>query len=177
MKGGIFKYGRVCEVNAATGMVRVEFREDNIVSPWLPIVQPGVSGDRYFRMHAVNELVVCLLDDYIESGVVLGGIYDRNNTPDGGNVNSVEFSDGSLVEFDKATSALTVTTGTTEITVAAAGIEIKRGGESLKAILTDLLTACETETHTSASPGSPTTPPVNVAVYTAIKTRLSSLFS
>ena len=177
MKGGQFKYGRVCEVNTATGMARVEFREDGIVSPWMPVVMPGVSGDRYFRMHDINELVACLLDDYCESGVILGGIYDRNNTPDGGNVVRVEFSDGSTVEHDKTASALTVTTGTTEITVAAAGIEIKRGGESLKAILTDLISACELETHTSASPGSPTSPPLNVATYTAIKTRLSLLFS
>ena len=177
MKGGIFKYGRISEVNTATGMVRVEFREDGIVSPWMPVVMPGVSGDRYFRMHAVNELVACLVDDHVESGIVLGGIYDRNNTPDGGNVVRVEFSDGSLIEHDKTSSALTVTTGTTEITVAAAGIDIKRGGESLKAILTDLIAACETETHTSASPGSPTSPPLNVAVYTAIKSRLSLLFS
>lgn len=47
--------------------------------------------------------------------------------------------------------------------------------ESLKKILSDLLDAIAQLTVTCAAPGSPSAPPVNMAAFTQIKTRLDNL--
>jgi hypothetical protein len=56
------------------------------------------------------------------------------------------------------------------------GFVIKKGGEDLKKIMSDLITAITTLTVTCAAPATPSTVPLNAAVFTQIKTRLNLLF-
>lgn len=60
-----------------------------------------------------------------------------------------------------------------EFEVSAQGMELKRGAESLKGLLSELLDAISTITVTAA--GSPSSTPLNAPLFTALKTRLNSL--
>lgn len=55
------------------------------------------------------------------------------------------------------------------------GVKIQRGADDLKSVLSDLLSALEVLTVTCAAPGSPSTPPVNLASFTTLKTRVNNL--
>lgn len=173
----MMKFGTICDQDPEKGLVRVLFPDDGITSFWLPVVTPGSMGNKYFHIFDINEPVVCLMDNRNENGVVLGAIYTAQNAPDGGgaDIARVVFSDGTAVQYDRAASELSVTIGATEFLITPDGYSIKRASETLFAIINDLITAMVAETHLSAAPGSPTGPPVNLASYTAIQSRLSNL--
>ncbi len=172
----MIKFGNICDIDAAKGLARVEFADDGITSAWLPIATAGSSGNKYSHAYDVNEHVACLMDEHAENGVIVGAIYSQNEQPTGGNKDKVNvtFSDGANVEYDRAAHKMTVKVGTTELDITQSGFTVKRGGESLKTWLTDLLDAILAETH--PTPVGPTGPPVNSPQYAAIKARIASLF-
>jgi hypothetical protein len=72
----------VSEQEAATARVRVVFEaEDQLVSWWLPVLQPKTLADQVYWMPDLDEHVVCLLDEHAEFGVVLGAIYSEADAP------------------------------------------------------------------------------------------------
>ena len=171
----VIKYGIVSEILPGKGRVRVKFPDVDMVSFPIPVMVTNTKANKFFHSFDVSESVVCLMDERCENGVVLGAIYDSGNLPESGLSNDqtkVTFSDGSVVEFNRANSELIVTTGTTNVKVKPGGVEISKGGESLKSILSDLLSECIIETHPSSG-----APPANAAAYTAIKTRINNFFS
>lgn len=179
VNGMNLKFGVISSTDPTTGRVRVSFDENGIVSQPLPILVAG-TGNKYFHSFNVNEQVACLMDEHLENGVVLGAIYTNSVTPGtvSDDVARVQFSDNTIVEYNRATQQLVATVGTTELKVTAAGgFEIKRGSESLKSILADMLAQLQVETHPVTAVGSPTGPPVNAPQYLAIATRLNTLFS
>lgn len=171
----ILRFGNVCDVDASRGYVRVELDEDGITTHWLPIVLPGTKSDKYFAMPAVNEQVVCLMDENCEEGAVIGALYSSVDTPAsfGEGKAGVIFEDGSKAVYDKATKTLTIKTESKVIIEAKNLVSIKTETQSLKAILSDLIDAILLETHTTAT--GPSGTPLNFAQYQAIKTRISSL--
>ncbi len=72
-------------------------------------------------------------------------------------------------------SKIIVNTSTTTLEIAGDGVAISRGVEDLKTLLTDLLTAITQLTVTCAAAGSPSSPPINLAAFTSLQTRLNSL--
>jgi len=70
---------------------------------------------------------------------------------------------------------VSVSVGLSAFEVDEDGTLIQRGAETLKSIVTDLLTALELLTVTCAAPGAPSTPPLNLASFTALKTRVNNL--
>lgn len=175
----MIKFGIISEVNPSKGTVRVSFPEDNVVSFPLPILTNGAKNNKFFYEIDINESVVCLMDENLENGVCLGAVYNDKNKPAASAPNdmaSIVFGE-SYVRISKTGSEVEVFAGNTLVKIAPQGIEISKGGESLKTILVDLVTANSVETHTSAAPGSPTTPPINVASYTAILSRLNTFFT
>lgn len=175
----MIRFGNICDRDADACRVRVEFDDDGVVSHWLPVLVASSMGDKFFHLPDINSHVVCLMDARNENGVVLGAIYDSNNPPGvgGDDVTAVKFSDNTSVAYDRASHILTATVGTTTFKASQTGFEISRGGESIKTLLNDLLTEITLLTVTCASPGSPSTPPVNLANFTAIIARLSNLFT
>lgn len=176
MKGyALLRFGNVCDVDASRGYVRVELDEDGITTHWLPLVFPGTKADKYFAMPAVNEQVVCLMDENCEEGAVIGALYSTVDTPTGFGEGKagVIFEDGTKVVYDKATKTLTLQTEAKVVIEAASLITIKTQAESLKAILSDLIDAILAETHPTGT--GPSGTPLNFAQYTAIKARISSL--
>lgn len=158
------------------GMVRVEFAEDGITTAELPYLVTGGGETKVIYPLPVGAQVACLMDEHCEYGVVLGPIYSQDYTPDGGtdDLFRIVFSDGTTVEYDTAGHRLTTTIGDTDFQISEAGYTIKRGGESLMAILDDLLTAIQAETHTTST--GPSGPPVNIADYVAVQQRLPDIF-
>lgn len=172
----MIRFGNICDQDPAKGLVRVNFPDDGITSYWLPVVVSGSLENKYFHPLATNELVACVMDDRLENGVVLGAIYSAAAQPDGATADivRVKFKDGSEIQYDTAGTRLTAKMGTTELQMSADGFTIKRGGEDLKTLLDDLLTAMQAETHTTST--GPSGPPINIADYVAIKNRIPNLF-
>ena len=174
--GSKLMFGNVWASLPDKGMVRVEFQEDDITSLELPYIAPGTSGENLvFVPLAVGTHVACLMDENCEYGVVLGPIYSEKTPPDGGAINLYRtvYSDGTVIEYNTTSHLLTCKVGTSELKINQSGFEIKRGGESLTAIVTDLLNAIIAETHTTST--GPSGPPINIAQYNAILSRLPNL--
>lgn len=172
----MIRYGYIESVDVSLCRARVRFPDDGIVSHALPILVGDVSagGIKEFRAPAVGAHVVCLMDENLETGVVLGAIYDASNTASGSSgLTRIEFSGGARVEHQAG--VITVTSGGKTVEVSAAGIKIRTDSDSLSALLSDLVQANIAETHTSAAPGSPTSPPLNLAAYSALLPRITAL--
>lgn len=106
----MLRFGNITEIDAAKGLARVSFDEDGIVSDWLPIAVKGSKENKHESWYDVGDFVACMMDNNIEDGVVLGAIYDENNTPPVGNkdVEAKTFSDGTVIKYDRSSSTLTI---------------------------------------------------------------------
>lgn len=151
----MLKFGNISDVNEAKGLARVNFKEDEMVSGWLPMAVPKSKGDKYSIPFEIDEHVACLMDDHCENGVILCAIYDTNNTPDGGakNKTAVKFAANLRVEYDRETSTLSIsgdgnlkidTTGNVNIKCQKAVIESLTDAE-IKAVTQVKITAPDTE--------------------------------
>jgi phage baseplate assembly protein V len=174
----MIKYGYISEVDVNLCRVRVQFPDYEMVSPFLPVLVQGSLGNKYFHVFKINDHVACLMEENMENGVCLGAIYDTQNQPSGGATGKtkVVFSDGTLVQYNEANSTLSVVAGTTTVEVKPGGIKIEKGGESLKQILSDIITQINLIIVTT--PGGPSTLPLlNAAGFNAIASRITSFFA
>jgi phage baseplate assembly protein gpV len=133
------------------------------------------------------------MDEHCENGVVGGAIFSKSKKPSNGNKDKsyVKFDDGTTVTYDRAAHSLdikigsgeyqmkqaiySVKIGTAEFKVENDGYTIKTASENLKAIISDLLDGLVALTVTASPGGGPTSPPINLATFTAIKLRLANL--
>jgi len=106
-----WKYGIVSD-NTRIGYAKVYFEEDDIVSDWWPIMNRFTKVDKENWPLAIQEHVVCLCDERIEDGVILGAIVSDVDTPDpsaaAGKFRTL-FADGTSIEYDKTAHKLTAT--------------------------------------------------------------------
>ena len=153
---GLLRFGNICDVDASRAYCRVEFDEDGITSAFLPILVAGALENKYFSMPAINEQVVCLMDENCEQGVILGALYSQADKPTGfaEGDSGVIYSDGGKFTYNGKYT-------------------LSNAVESLASILSDLMDAHIAETHTTGT--GPSGPPINLASYQAIKTRLDLL--
>lgn len=173
----MLRFGTVKATNPATAQVRVEFKSDRTVSFWLPVLMQNTGENKSFRMFSTGEQVACLMDKLSETGVVLGSMYTSSNAPDASSTVRWEFSDGAVFEYDANISKMTADISGTILEASPAGWAIKKTGESLRDLVADILSELALETHTSAAPGSPTTPPLNAAAYAVIQARVLAFFT
>ncbi|MGH7102881.1 MAG: phage baseplate assembly protein V [Acetobacteraceae bacterium] len=91
--------------------VRVKFPDrDNIESWWLPIIQPKAQDDKVFWLPDIGEQVVVLMDEHDENGAVVGAIPSQVDTPPAwatADTFGVQFSDGTVLRYDRAAHVLT----------------------------------------------------------------------
>lgn len=169
----MLKFGNISEVNHASGLVRVELAEDGIVTKPLSYVRPATRDSKYYAPPVVGEHVAVHMDADCVDGVVLGAIYAPNVDAPGATpgLHLVSFADGGTVDYDETTGTMTVSKGPVSVVINGNNVTIEKGGDSLGRILSDLIDQLAVETHTS--PNGPTSPPINSAAYTAIKTRLN----
>lgn len=115
----MLRFGTISEIDGDKGLVRVQFDDADLVSAWLPYLQKGSKGNRYFAVPDKQEHVAVLMDGNSEHGVCLGAIYSIADTPGsvkGADVAGVLFSDGTVIKYDRSNKTLTVT-GPDQITV------------------------------------------------------------
>lgn len=105
------KFAEVSAVDSLTGKVKIDFIEDGITSDWLPFVVKNTKDNKYFYLPDIGEHVAALMDENLERGVILGAIYSTKNAPGAeaaDDVESAEFSDGTVVKYDRGSSELTI---------------------------------------------------------------------
>ena len=165
----MLKFGFISSIQPNTGRARVNFPDDGIVSDWLPLLVTKAFKDKYYFMPDVNEPVACMMDENLESGVILGAIYNNATTPGsskGANKTSIEFEDGTLIEYDRGSSKLTLKcVGKVEIETPDAEIKgplkvtgnISANGE-VTARATTLNVNLSTHNHPTAPTGPPSPP-------------------
>lgn len=177
-------YGFIHSIDPATGRGRVNIPVDDFVTGPLPFLFPATSGDEYFVLPDVNTRVAVLVDGKdehgnpaVDDGVILGAIYDAKVKPSQGAENKtyVKFKDGTTIVYDRQTHKYTVTMDTVVYEISRDGFKVKRGSETLKKIISDTLDGIIAETHTT--PAGTSGPPINVATFQQIKTRLSNLLT
>lgn len=187
--------GIITDRDKDTVQVRVKFPETGLTSNWLKVLVPLAKESQCFYLPRINEQVICLMDENMEDGVVIGAVYTKTQVsptvPDTDSVGWL-FEPNTYAYYYAADNKLGATVGNASVevenntaTMDAAGciIEAKNTGvkistpaENLKAILTDILTQLEVLTVTCTAPTTPSSPPINLAAFTAIKLRLSNLF-
>lgn len=76
-------FGIVSATDPATCRVRVTLEElDQLVTDFLPVMQSASRTDKAYSLPDVGEHVVCLMDENAEAGVVLGCVYNKEDTLD-----------------------------------------------------------------------------------------------
>lgn len=172
----MLKFGRITEVNDK-GLAKVNFEEDDFVSEFIPQLYKHSKDDQEYHAFAVDEYVACLMDNRCEHGVILGAIYtESDNVPSGASATKwiKKYKDGTTETYDKNAHKWQMILQNTEISFTRNGVTIKRSSESLKKIISDILDKIIAQTH--PTPSGPSGPPMNVADFTVIKTRLNNLF-
>ena len=123
----IIRAGRVSSADPVTCSVRVAF-EDGLVSYDLPIVVPQSLQNKDYCLPDIGEHVVCIfLPTGNAQGFCLGSFYSDADEPPVSNQDKrhVKFADGTTVEYDRSTSAMTVTcTGSLSITAASGDVVV-----------------------------------------------------
>lgn len=107
----IVRVGVVSSVGDEAGSARVLFDDrDDMVSFDLPVMQRQTSQNKDYAMQDVGEQVVCLfLPSGVEQGFVLGSLYSSQESrpANSRDVRRVQFSDGTAIEYNRATHVLT----------------------------------------------------------------------
>jgi len=106
----MIRFGNITEIDATKGRARVHFEEDDLVSDWLPMTVKSSKANKHESWYDVGDFVACMMDQHTEDGVIVGAIYDDNNTPPIGNkdVEAKTFSDGTVIKYDRSSSTLTI---------------------------------------------------------------------
>ena len=139
----MIRVGVVSDRSVERCAVRVIFEgQDQMVSDWLPVVQPLAGRARFFALPDVGDSVICLfLGTGLETGFCAGMYYAGGAVPAAsGNTIGVWLPGGNYVELDQSTGSLAVqATGGVSITAPAVSItgnlsvsgSITRGGVSI----------------------------------------------
>ena len=126
------RIGRVVEFSGEKHAARVKFADiSDKISDWLPLLSTNTHADKYEGLLDPDEHVVCLMSGQgDEFGVILGSIYDSKNEPpfQSGNVHTHTYSDGTMIQYDRSASKLSVHCVKDIEIEADADVTIKAGG-------------------------------------------------
>ena len=98
------KYGIVKNINPKDCTAKVLLPDlDNMLSPWLQLCYPFAYADMSYFMPKVGSQVACILDENLETGVIIGSIYNKQDSPPVTDENKfhTQFEDGTVIEYDK----------------------------------------------------------------------------
>lgn len=137
----MLKFGNICDIDAASGLCRVEFDDDGITSDWLPLIVKNSFNTKDFFIFDIGEHVACMMDQNSENGVILGAVYSQDRKPDGGakDHQRIVYKDGSVFDFDMSSGTLSIDIkGDVNLkTVGSVNIEAT-GSVNIKAISTEI---------------------------------------
>ncbi len=105
--------GRVVQVNASLDQYRVEFDgpDGPVLSGWLLRMTSRAGGDaETWHYDTGEQVLVAALAQNLEVGVILGAVNQASHPPasTAAGVYRKTFSDGTVIEYDRNTSELTV---------------------------------------------------------------------
>lgn len=110
----MLRVGQVSSVNPANGSCRVAFDDlGGKVSQELQVVQRNTDGAKNFSLPEIGQHVLCaFLPNGTQEGFVLGSNYTASNLPEEGKpgLYRTEYSDGTVIEYDRNTHTATVRT-------------------------------------------------------------------
>ena len=172
----MLKFGNISNIDYEKGLARVKFNEDGIVSKYLPISVRKTLVDKETFPYCVNEQVWCLMDENAENGVIGGAIYSKDTKPKdaGEGITAIEYSNGTRFEYDKVNNTFKIKIDTAEQIISPNGHTIKKGTDTLKAIMTAITDAALADTFPTAM--GPTGTTLNLAAWQAVKTKINNLF-
>lgn len=106
----MLRFGIVSQINPLLAQARVNFGDDDSTSFWLPVLQTKTLKDKFYSMPDIGELVVCLMDENSEDGVILGAIYSTADVPISQSEKelSINLENGSSINANKDTKTFTV---------------------------------------------------------------------
>jgi phage baseplate assembly protein V len=130
-RANLLQVGTIAEADYAAARVRVLM--GGLTSAWLPWTAARAGGDRTWAAPEVGEQVlVACPDGDPASGVVLGAIYQAAHAAPADNADTTRtvYSDGAVVEYDRAAHAMAVTlpSGGTLAVTAPGGVTVNADG-------------------------------------------------
>lgn len=148
----LFRIGTVCDLSSEGQQVRVNFDDLGTVSPLMQVPAFGALGDDYFWMPEIGEQVMCMfMPTGNAEGYVLFSVRGSSNSPKFANNNKryIAFSDGGLLEYDKASGTLTINAANIKIT---GDIDLTGGLTSSKDVVADGI-SLDNHVHGGIEPG------------------------
>jgi phage baseplate assembly protein gpV len=107
----MLKYGNICEVNYQDGTARVHFDDINIVSGWLSLPTSSTKHTKRFIPLEVNTQVAVLMHRDGEQGEIVKAVWSKIDVPPewaNEHTEGIEFSDGTIINYNKLTHKLTI---------------------------------------------------------------------
>ena len=165
----MLRFGIVSQINPVLAQARVNFKDDESTSFWLPILQTKTLKDKFYSIPDVGEQVACLMDENSEDGVILGAVYSSEDIPVVASEKqiSLNLENNSLINIDKITNTLTITFQNINLNgnINHQGMLINTDGITSQADITDKKSSMQAmrdifnpHTHTGDQ-GSPTSKP------------------
>lgn len=93
------------------GWVIVRFPDlGNMLTKWIPVLYTKTQDDKAFWTPDIGEQVMCMMDDRLEDGCVMGAVYSEADQPPTEDMDEygVQFQDGGWVSYNRATGVATV---------------------------------------------------------------------
>lgn len=111
MIGNTLQIGRIKEVDAASGLVTVDL--DGLVTGWIPWLQRRAGDDREWSVPSEGEQVVIGAPSGDLANAFIFGSLNQDAYPNAGDSADkprTVYSDGTVVEYDKASHTMTIDT-------------------------------------------------------------------
>ncbi|MDT8901825.1 phage baseplate assembly protein V [Anaeroselena agilis] len=152
----LFRVGTVSAIDEVNQLVRVAFDDlDDTVSAWLQVAAWGAYIDDNFWLPDPDEQVMCMFMPTGRSeGYVLFSVRGAVNAPKAGAQGRryIRFADGAVVEHDRASSTMTITTaGVVNVTAGTVNISGAAGDVVVNGI------SLVNHVHGGVAPGGSTT--------------------
>jgi phage baseplate assembly protein V len=106
--GNMMRWGTIASVDPANGVATVDIGD--LVTGAIPWLTPHAGQDREWSTPDVGEQVIVLSNGDPSQGVIIGSSFSNANSANGsdGDTRRTTFRDGTVVEFNRATSVMNV---------------------------------------------------------------------
>jgi phage baseplate assembly protein gpV len=88
------------------GWVIVRFPDlGDMLTKWIPVLYTKTQNDKGFWTPDIGEMVMCMMDDRLEDGCVMGAVYSEADQPPTDDMDEygMQFEDGGWVSYNRAT--------------------------------------------------------------------------
>lgn len=93
------------------GWVQVRFPDlSDLLTQWIPVAYQMTQATQAYWTPDIGEQVICLMDDRLEDGCVIGAVYSAADQPPTDDMDEfgVAFPDGGAVRYNRASGVATV---------------------------------------------------------------------